>query len=158
VLETGRRPVIPSGRRSIGRSVEALTGVADSLWWLGEIQGAVGCRERAYAAFRRRHDPDHAALVAMRLRVDYRANFGNFAASAGGWLGQRPGGGVPARSARGWVLLLRRLTARTPRLGETLAGEALELARRFGDLDTAARHFQICFGFALNHCSFGGIP
>jgi hypothetical protein len=56
---------------------EALTSAADALWWLGEIQGAVGCREMACAEFRRRHDPVHAALVAVRLCVDYRANLGN---------------------------------------------------------------------------------
>jgi tetratricopeptide (TPR) repeat protein len=86
---------------------EGLAGLADALWWLGEIQDAVGYRERAYAEFRRRPDPINAALIAVRLCVDYRANFGNVAASAG-WL---------ARAARlveefrldplqGWILLL----------------------------------------------------
>ena len=64
-------------------TAEGLAGLADALWWLGEIRDGVGYRERAYAEFRRRPDPVNAALIAVRLCVDYRANFGNFAASAG---------------------------------------------------------------------------
>jgi DNA-binding NarL/FixJ family response regulator len=117
-------------------STEALVGLADALWWLGEIQDAVGYRERAYAQFRRRPDPVHAALIAVRLCVDYRANFGNFAASAG-WL---------ARAARlveefrldplrGWILLLKAYDGSDPTLSEKRAREAGELARQSGDLD-----------------------
>lgn len=117
-------------------TADALVGLADALWWLGEIREAVACRERAYAAFRRRPDPVDAALVAVRLCVDYRANFGNFAASAG-WA---------ARAARlveehgldplrGWVLLIKAYDSSDPRLGEEWAREASELARQSSDLD-----------------------
>jgi DNA-binding CsgD family transcriptional regulator len=117
-------------------TAEGLVALADALWWLGEIQDAVGHRERAYAEFRRRPDPVNAALVAVRLCVDYRANFGNFAASAG-WL---------ARAARlveefrldplrGWILLLEAYDGDDPSLSESRAREARELARQSGDLD-----------------------
>ena len=117
-------------------AAEGLVGLADALWWLGEIQVAVGHRERAYAEFRRRSDPINAALVAIRLCVDYRANFGNFAASAG-WL---------ARAARlvqefrldplrGWILLLEAYDGDDPSLSESRAREARELAHQAGDLD-----------------------
>lgn len=93
-------------------SAEALSGMADALWWLGDVAEAVRYRERAYAEFRRRPDPVSAAMTAVRLCVDYRSNLGNLAAS-GGWL---------ARAARlvddfelaplqGWILLMRALTA-----------------------------------------------
>jgi uncharacterized protein HemY len=58
-------------------TAEALIGLGDALWWLGDIEPAVRYRERAYAAFRRRSDPVQAAIVAMRLCVTYRANLGN---------------------------------------------------------------------------------
>ena len=119
-----------------GETAEGLVGLADALWWLGEIQVAVGHRERAYAEFRRRPDPINAALVAVRLCVDYRANFGNFAASAG-WL---------ARAARlvqefrldplrGWILLLEAYDGDDPSLSESRAREAREFAHQAGDLD-----------------------
>ena len=117
-------------------TAKGLAGLADALWWLGEIHDAVGHRERAYAEFRRRPDPVNAALIAVRLCVDYSANFGNVAASAG-WL---------ARAARlveefrldplgGWILLLEAYSGADPSLSETRAREARELARRSGDLD-----------------------
>lgn len=66
-------------------TAEALAGLGDALWWLGEISEAVTYRQQAYASFRRRPDPVRAAVIAMRLCIDHRASFGNPAAS-GGWL------------------------------------------------------------------------
>ena len=117
-------------------TAEGLAGLADALWWLGEIQEAVGNRERAYAAFRRRPDPMNAALIAVRLCVDHRANFGNPTASAG-WLARaaRLVGEFGLEPLRGWILLLEAYDGDDPTQGETKARESLELARRSGDLD-----------------------
>jgi hypothetical protein len=89
-------------------TAEALLGLSDALWWLGDTYGAVRFAERSYAAFRRRPDFASAALAAVSLYFHYRVSLGN-AAAAHGWL---------ARAARlveefelapleGWVLLLR---------------------------------------------------
>lgn len=48
---------------------EALLGLSEALWWLGETEGAVRYAERAYAAFRRRPDVVQAALAAAPRRV-----------------------------------------------------------------------------------------
>jgi DNA-binding NarL/FixJ family response regulator len=117
-------------------TAERLAGLADALWWLGEIRDAVSHRERAYAEFRRRPDPVNAALIAVRLCVDYRANFGNFAASAG-WLSRaaRLVAEFQLTPLQGWILLLEAYIGDDPWLGEVRAREAREFARRSGDLD-----------------------
>jgi DNA-binding CsgD family transcriptional regulator len=117
-------------------TAEGLAGLADALWWLGEIHVAVDHRERAYAEFRRRPDPVNAALIAVRLCVDYSANFGNVAASAG-WLARATRLVEEFRldPLRGWILLLEAYSGGDPSLGESKAREARELARRSGDLD-----------------------
>ncbi|HEX6206916.1 MAG TPA: response regulator transcription factor [Actinomycetota bacterium] len=119
-----------------GETAEGLVGLADALWWLGEIQDAVSFRERAYAAFRRRPDPVSAALVAVRLCVDHRANFGNPTAS-GGWRSRaaRLVEEFELEPLRGWILLLEAYDGDDPRLGEAKAREARELAAASGDLD-----------------------
>ena len=96
-------------------TAEALFGLGDALWWLGEIEPAVRCRERAYAAFRRRSDPVQAAIVAMRLCLTYRANLGSRAASRG-WLRRaaRIVEDFELDPLRGWVALMRANDAEDP--------------------------------------------
>ena len=117
-------------------TAQALAGLGEALWWLGDIRDALDHRERAYAAFRHQQDPVAAAQVALRLAIDHWANLGNVAASAG-WL---------ARARRlvadhdltplwGWVLLLEAYGAADPIAGEELARRALEKAAEIGDLD-----------------------
>jgi DNA-binding CsgD family transcriptional regulator/predicted negative regulator of RcsB-dependent stress response len=115
---------------------ETLFGLGDALWWLGDVEAAIRCRKRAYAAFRRRPDPAQAAIVAMRLCLTYRANLGNRAASHG-WLGRaaRLVEDFQVDSLRGWVLLTRAHDADEPAEGERLGREAHEIARRAGDAD-----------------------
>ena len=117
-------------------SPEALSGLANALWWLGDISEAVAYRERSYAEFRRRGDVVQAALTAVRLCVDYRANFGNFAAS-GGWLERaaRLVDDYGLEPLKGWVLLMRAYDGDDPIQAEQWAGEAREFGRHVGDLD-----------------------
>ena len=68
-------------------SPEALIGLSDALWWLGDTDGAVRCAERAYAGFRRRDEPLQAAVAAITLYFHYRVSLGNTAA-ARGWMGR----------------------------------------------------------------------
>ncbi len=68
-------------------SAEALAGLGDALWWLGETDDAVEHIERAYAAFRRRPDPAQAAAAAVGLYFLNRISLGN-RAIARGWLSE----------------------------------------------------------------------
>ncbi len=121
-------------------SAEVLSGLAEALWWLGEIRESLECWERAYSGFRRRPDPAQAASIAIQLGVLYDANLGNHAAAAG-WV---------ARAARlveehsleplqGWVLLARAAGAADPGQHEALARQAHRLSRTSGD-----RHLELC--------------
>ena len=87
---------------------EALVGLGNALLWLDEAEASLRYRERAYAAFRNRPDPFHAAATALQLAAHYGGNLGDGPA-ARGWA---------ARAARlieefqlapleGWVLLSR---------------------------------------------------
>jgi DNA-binding NarL/FixJ family response regulator len=118
---------------------ETLLGLGSALWWLQEPEESLRCRERAYAAFRRRSDPFHAAAVALQLCPHYGGSLGNVAA-ARGWLGRAARLVEEFKLAQldGWVLLGRAalaITCGNPRAGEGFAREALDFARRFPDPD-----------------------
>lgn len=117
-------------------TAEALLGLGEALWWLGDLNGSIEYRERAYAAFRRRSDPEQAFLAALLCCLDYRSHVGNPVASAG-WL---------ARAKRlveefrlddllGWLRFAQAADSSDPVMGEQWARQALELARDSSDLD-----------------------
>src|SRR3712207_5643632 len=117
-------------------SAEILSGLADALWWLGEIRESLDCWELAYSGFRQRPDPAQAAFVAIQLGLLYDANLGNHAAAAG-WV---------ARAARlvdehaleplwGWVLIAKAVDSADPGQHEALARQAHQLGRASGDRD-----------------------
>ena len=118
---------------------EALLGLGNALWWLDETEASLRYRERAYAAFRHRPDPFHAAATALQLAAHYGGNLGDVPA-ARGW-GARAGRLVEEFELvplEGWVLLSRAAGASSggdPQAGEGFAGQALEIARRVGDTD-----------------------
>jgi len=120
-------------------AAEALFGLGNALWWLGETESSVRYQERAYAAFRRRPDPTQAALTAIYLCLIYNASIGNHAA-ARGWLARaatlvRENELAPLA---GWVQLCRATVATDtgdPRQAEAWAREARKAARRFADPD-----------------------
>ena len=120
----------------LDETAEALLGLAEALWWLGEIHDSAAYRERAYAEFRRRPDRARAAECALVLCVHYRANLGNAAASAG-WLARatRLVEEFELDEMRGWLPLMRASDAGDPAEGERLAREARALAEQSGDLD-----------------------
>ena len=117
-------------------SAEALLGLSDALWWLGETDGAVHRGERAYAAFRHRGDLVSAAQAAVMLYFHYRVSLGN-AAAARGWLGRAARLVEEAALAplEGWVLLMRAHDSGDPDASERWAREACSLAHRFDDPD-----------------------
>jgi DNA-binding NarL/FixJ family response regulator len=138
-LKTGDWPAAKASFEAVlaqEAAPEAMFGLGDALWWLGDVQQAIRYREQAYAAFRRRPDPAQAAIVAMRLCLTYRANMGNHAASRG-WAARvaRLVEDFELEPLRGWALLTNALVADDPATGEGLAREAHEEARRSGDAD-----------------------
>lgn len=120
----------------VEESPEALNGLSDALWWLGETGASVELRERAYAGFRRRPDPVAATNIALTLAIHYTANVGNPAASAG-WFARarRLVDENDLTELRGWITLSDASEAPDPVTGEGFAREALEQARATGDLD-----------------------
>lgn len=122
-----------------GESAEALFGLGNALWWLGETEASVRCQERAYAAFRRRPDPGQAVLTAIYLCLTYNASLGN-AAAAQGWLGRAASlvEEFDLAPLTGWVLLCRASVANDsgdPKAAEGWAREAGESARADEDRD-----------------------
>jgi len=117
-----------------------LSGLAEALWWLGEIGESLECWERAYSGFRRRPDPAEAASIAIQLGVLYDANLGNHAAAAG-WVARaaRLVEEHSLKPLRGWVLLARAAGAADPGQHEALARQAHRLSRTSGD-----RHLELC--------------
>jgi ATP/maltotriose-dependent transcriptional regulator MalT len=123
-------------------SAEALLGLANALWWLGETQASIRHLERAYAAFRRRPDPAQAAVAAINLCLTFVASLGNQAA-ARGWFGRarRLVDEFQLDALRGWVLLCRAVIADEegqPVAAERWAREAYAVARRDRDLELCA--------------------
>jgi DNA-binding NarL/FixJ family response regulator len=115
---------------------EALNGLGEALWWLGETFASIKYRERAFSGFRARADHEAAVGIALGLSIHYQVNVGNPAAS-GGWLA-RARSLVEEHSLdafRGWIALLEASEAGDPTLVERHSRSALEMARRYGDTD-----------------------
>ena len=65
---------------------DALDGLGQSLWWLGEREAGIESRREAYAAFRRRGDRRAAARLAVYLAGEHRID--GQPSAAAGWLGR----------------------------------------------------------------------
>jgi DNA-binding CsgD family transcriptional regulator len=118
-----------------GGGPDALDGLGESLWWLGEPAAGVEMRERAYAAYRRAGAREEAALAAMAACIIHQGNFGN-AAAAGGWMGraERLFDG-DAGPLQGWLWATRAYQLQEGAEALDLAERALARARRDGDVD-----------------------
>jgi DNA-binding CsgD family transcriptional regulator len=85
-----------AARQAFGGAVElepspdALDGLGRTLWWLGDVDGAIDHRERAYAGLRKRGDGARAARIAMWLAREYLEAVGNEPVSSG-WLARAEG-------------------------------------------------------------------
>jgi DNA-binding CsgD family transcriptional regulator len=115
---------------------EALLGLGQALWWLGEARGGVTRLEEAYRAFTERNEPMWAAACGLRMAFHQRAHLANPAA-AEGWLARashiidRDGLDV----LHGERLLMQSYLAADRAKAETWAREALECGRSRGDRD-----------------------
>ncbi len=118
---------------------EALDGLGRALWWLGDVDGALDHRERAYAALRRRGDAIGAARMALWVAREYAEAVGNEPAS-NGWVARAEGLLRDAEPAaeHGWLELTRGQRAVDPVEMGRHAEKALEIGRRFSDADLEA--------------------
>ncbi|MPZ48018.1 MAG: tetratricopeptide repeat protein [Dehalococcoidia bacterium] len=64
---------------------EALFGLAEALWWLGDFRASISYYQRSYAAFREQGDAIGAVRACISLCFTYKSCLGNEAA-ASGWL------------------------------------------------------------------------
>ena len=117
-------------------SAVALDGLARTLWWLADSQGAVSAWERAYTALRRAGEKDRSVRIALLLAEEYGEGRGNEAA-ANGWLARARDllAGAEASAAVGWLRLAEARSISDPNAARELAAEALDHGRRFADPD-----------------------
>jgi len=118
---------------------EASDGLGRTLWWFGDVDGAIDHRERAYAAFRKRGDAVRAARIALWLAREYVEAIGNEPAG-NGWLARAQGllRDVEPGPAHGWLELTWGSRSFDPNQMRAHAEAALETARRSKDAELEA--------------------
>ena len=114
---------------------DALDGLGQSLWWLGERDAAIDRRREAYAAYQRRNDARNAGRLAIYLSGEHRID-GRHAASAG-WLARarRLLAGEGTVSELGWFAIEEAKRSGDPVAGEQHARTALSVAHELNDPD-----------------------
>lgn len=119
----------------VSNEPEALFGLAQALFWLGDAAGTMANCEKAYVAFRRSGNAMFAAGAALSLVGYNKAYLGNTAA-ARGWLAR--GARIiesEAPELRGELLGATAYLTDDPFESEMLARQALEIGRANGNAD-----------------------
>lgn len=118
-------------------SPDALAGLGDALFFLGEIGDSVRCRERAYAASRRAGNVPEAIDSAVWLCLVYGMSLGNEAA-ARGWLARAESMADPDDGlSLAWVDYCAALLATDAQTCRHLIERALATSHEVGDPDLA---------------------
>lgn len=118
-------------------SAEALAGLGDALFFLGDASGSVHCRERAYAASRRAGNVPDAIDSAIWLCLVYGMSLGNEAA-ARGWLARAESLAEPDDGQTlAWLDYCAALLSTDARRCRDLVERALAASRELGDPDLA---------------------
>jgi tetratricopeptide (TPR) repeat protein len=99
---------------------DALDGLGQALWWMGERDAGIERRREAYNAYRRRDDARNAGRLATYLAGEHRID------------GERA-------AAAGWLARTRRLLADAPP-GPEAGWLAIEEAKRASDPIAAEAH------------------
>jgi DNA-binding CsgD family transcriptional regulator len=118
---------------AVADDAEAHDGLGRALWWLGDADGAIEHRERAFVLLKET-DPVRAGMVAIWLAREHRSVHGNEAA-ANGWLARAERVLGNADPERGWLEIARGRRSDHPADRERRARDALELGREAGDAD-----------------------
>lgn len=131
-----------------GERVDAVQGLADALWWLGDAPGCLTRMERAYALHREADDLVSATTMTIWLAATQLKCFGNRAACRG-WLatGQRLADQLDMPAMTGWLEWARAAEAADPEMGRRYAHSSVDIARRIGDRD-----LEICALGELGKC------
>ena len=110
------------------RDADALDGLGQSLWWLGERDAAIEHRREAYAAYARAGRTQDAGRVAVYLAGEYRID--GREAESSGWLARarRLLADVPPGAERGWLAIEEAKRAPDFAEAEAHAREALAIA------------------------------
>jgi DNA-binding CsgD family transcriptional regulator len=131
-----------SAALAVAEVPEASFGLANALFWLGDLAGTIASCEKAYAGFRRRGDPMFAAGAALSL-VGYNKGYLGNTAAARGWL-SRAARIIEneAPELRGELLGATAYVTEDPVESEALARQAAEIGRANGnsDLELMAMH------------------
>jgi DNA-binding CsgD family transcriptional regulator len=118
----------------------ARCGLADALWWLGDLQGILGHLEQAYSAFRREGAASEAATTALYLAL-YQVVFLANRPAAAGWTARaaRLIEENEQASLRGALALVASMLEGDPVVAEQRARDAVEQGREAGDVDLELR-------------------
>jgi DNA-binding CsgD family transcriptional regulator len=119
-----------------GESPDALIGLSKVAMIDREYDRAIELKERAFELYRRTGDHAAASNAAFWLTFMYVTYLGNFSVALG-WKERAASvlEGAEESAANGWLAMLDAPFARSPFERERLAMTALELARRYGDLN-----------------------
>ncbi len=114
---------------------DALDGLGQSLWWLGDRDAGIERRREAYAAYQRAGRGRDAGRLATYLAAEFRIDGRD--AEAAGWLARarRLLDGAAAGPELGWLLIEEAKRAGDPPTAEHHAAAALALAHELGDAD-----------------------
>ena len=130
------RDAFESALTSNAEDADALDGLSQALWWTGDWVRSRELREKAFALHRAGARKVEAARAAMWIANEYLVAVGNRAAW-NGWLERAAGllKDVEACADHGWLVITRGRRAAEPSESERACSEALEIARRHGDVD-----------------------
>lgn len=123
---------------------EALDGLGQSLWWLGERDAGIDRRREAYAAYQRGGDARGAGRLATYLAGESRIDGRH--AEAAGWIAraQRLLEGQGMIAEMGWLEIEQAKRAADPLAAERHARAALEVAHALADADVECMALAQC--------------
>ena len=114
----------------------SLDGLAEALWWLGEVEEAADVRSRSYAAHARERDYESAARAAAWVAREKRAQNGDGSVPRGWRVRAREAAvRAPRTSALGWVLVADAESSTDVVRAATEYDDAIATARATDDAD-----------------------
>ena len=131
----GARDAFQSALEAEPGDPDALDGLGQASWWMGERDAAIDYRREAFAGYRRAGSSPDAARLAIYLAGEHRID--GKAAAANGWIGRArrllaDEEGLPEI---GWLEIEEAKRADDPAGAERHARAALDIAQALGDPD-----------------------
>ena len=131
----GARDAFQSALDSAPGDADALDGLGQSSWWMGDRDAAIEYRREAFAGYRRAGATRDAARLAIYLAGEHRID--GQAAAANGWIARarRLLAEEEAQPEIGWLEIEEAKRAAEPAEAERHARAALDIAQALGDPD-----------------------